>query len=93
MIKLNLLKGENMNTGPDFEKLEKQIQKFLQVYNILLPEAKAAFEAQMNGHLKNVDDRTKNLYVALLNAAKDGETKEKAIEALYKANEASTQGA
>lgn len=76
-----------MNTGPDYEKLEKQIQKFLVIYKILVPEAKAQFEAQMNANLKNVDEKTKKLYAALLNAAKQGDNMDEAISAMHKANE------
>lgn len=76
-----------MNAGPDYEKLEKQIQKFLVIYRILVPEAKAQFEAQMNANLKNVDAKTRKLYMALLDAAKQGDNKDEALKALHEAND------
>lgn len=53
------------------KKLEQDINRFLEVYKVLSPEARANFEAQMKATLKEVDDKTRKLYVALLDSAKD----------------------
>lgn len=53
-------------------KLEEDIGKFLNVYQILSPPDRAVFEAQLNGAVKNEDEATKKLYAELLSAAKDG---------------------
>ncbi|MBI5699656.1 hypothetical protein HZC35_05010 [Candidatus Saganbacteria bacterium] len=53
-------------------KLEEDIGKFLNVYQILSPQDRAVFEAQLNGAVKNEDGATKKLYAELLSAAKDG---------------------
>jgi hypothetical protein len=69
-------------------KLQKDIKKFLEVYQVLSPEGKAQFEAQMAGAIKDRDGKTKKLYQALLQAAKDGKGIEEAIEAMEKASQA-----
>ncbi|OGC04641.1 hypothetical protein A2276_01530 [candidate division WOR-1 bacterium RIFOXYA12_FULL_43_27] len=56
----------------DKEKLLKDIERFLEVYKILGPEAKAVFEAQLAPHLATLDQKTRELYRALLNSAQDG---------------------
>lgn len=53
------------------KKLEKDINRFLEVYKVLSPEARANFEAQMESTLKEVDEKTRSLYMALLHSAKD----------------------
>jgi len=55
----------------DTNQLKNDIQRFLDVYNFLTPEAGAMFEAQLAPHLKKTDARTRNLYNALLSSAKD----------------------
>ncbi|MBU0687769.1 MAG: hypothetical protein KKB81_08025 [Candidatus Margulisbacteria bacterium] len=64
------------------KKLEKDIGKFLEVYKVLNTEARAAFEAQMESTLKNVDEKTRKLYIALLDTAKDNGDLEEAIDNL-----------
>ncbi len=54
------------------EKLNNDVRKFLEVYNILSPEAKGLVEIQLTPHLQNADKRTKALYSALLSAAQEG---------------------
>ncbi len=70
------------------QKLHKDIQRFLEVYKVLSSEGKAQFEAQMAGAIKDQDERTKKLYQALFQAAKDGKGIEEAIEAMEKASQA-----
>lgn len=65
---------------PDFEHLKENVGKFLDVYKILTPEAKAAFEAQMDKITHKTDAQTRILYHILQSAAKDGLTVEEAIE-------------
>jgi hypothetical protein len=67
-------------------KLEQDIKKFLEVYKILSPSLKAQFEAQMAGAIKDIDDKTKRLYRALLLAAQDGCDLNEAIERMKKAS-------
>jgi len=64
----------------DYDRLTHDIGKFLDVYRILTPEARAAFEAQMDKIIAQADDKSKNLYRALQQAAKEGLTIQEAIE-------------
>ena len=68
-------------------KLLYDIKKFLDVYSVLSPEAKAQFEAKLAGEIKNMDERTKKLYRNLLSAAKDGKGIEEAIAAMKGSDE------
>lgn len=67
------------------QKLQNDIQKFLEVYKVLSAEGKAQFEAQMAGAIKKQDERTKKLYLSLLQSAKDGKGIEEAIQEMKKA--------
>ncbi len=67
-------------------KLRKDVQRFLEVYKVLQPEGKAQFEAQLAGEIKKQDEKTRKLYHALLQAAKDGRGIEDAIEEMKKAS-------
>lgn len=53
-------------------KLQTDIKRFLEVYQVLPAEGKAAFEAQMNAQVAKVDEKTKRLYYTLLQSAKNG---------------------
>lgn len=66
------------------EKLQQDIKRFLEVYQVLSAEGKAQFEAQMAGELKGKDEKTKKLYYTLLQAAKDGKGIEEAIQDMNK---------
>ena len=66
------------------KKLAKDIQKFLDVYRFLSVEAKAMAEAQLAPKLKEVDEKSRKLYLALLSAAKDGAGIEEAIARMEK---------
>lgn len=70
------------------KKLQNDIKKFLEVYKVLSPEGKAQFEAQMAGQVKKVDERTKKLYYALLQAAKLGLGVEAALREMQKVSQA-----
>lgn len=64
---------------PQNDKMNKEIADFLQVYQALSPQAKGEFEAQIMAFLKSQDEKTKSLYQALLQAAKDGVSPKQAI--------------
>ncbi|MFC1571162.1 hypothetical protein ACFL31_01255 [Candidatus Margulisiibacteriota bacterium] len=68
------------------QKLKNDVKRFLEVYFFLSAEGKAQFEAQMAGSLKEVDEKTKSLYLALLKAARDGRSIDEAIAEMNKAS-------
>ena len=70
------------------KKLETDIKKFLEVYQVLSSEGRAQFEAQMAGSIKDQDERTQKLYHALLEAAKEGKDIAAAIDQMKQATEA-----
>lgn len=78
-----------MTEDNPLQKLNKDIQKFLEVYKVLSPEGKAQFEAQMAGAIKDQGGRSKKLYYALLQSAKDGKGIEAAIAEMEKASRTS----
>jgi len=63
-------------------RLEQDVKKFLEVYEILSPEAKAQFESQLAGSVKGLDERTKRLHYVLLAVAKEKGSVSEAIEKL-----------
>jgi hypothetical protein len=71
------------------QKLLQDVKRFLEVYKVLSPEGKAQFEAQMAGSIKGQDEKTKKLYYALLQAAKDRKGIEEAIQEMEKASDSS----
>jgi len=66
------------------EKMEKSINVFLEIYKILSPEGRAQFEAEIAARIKNLDEKSKKLYLALIKAAKDGLAPAEAIEEMRK---------
>jgi len=62
------------------EKLEDSIKRFLDVYRILSPEARIAFEVEIEKKTRDDDDRTKKLYSSLIKAAKAGMNIEETIK-------------
>ena len=69
------------------EKLKTDIERFLEVYKVLPPEGKAAFEAQMNSAVNKVDEKSKVLYYALLQSAKNDEEVGQAIDKLHQTSQ------
>jgi hypothetical protein len=67
------------------EKLSKDINRFLAIYKILGAEARAAFAAQMDAVIKNTDEKTRRLYLALLDSAKDSCDLEDTIDNMNRA--------
>ncbi len=63
-------------------KLMEELKQFLDVYKVLTPEGKAAFEAQMGPVLKNADPTAKIAYESMLSSAKEGLSLEEAFERL-----------
>jgi hypothetical protein len=53
------------------EGLNENIGKFLEVYKILSPEARIGFEIEITKKMKDMDEGTRKLYLALVKAAKD----------------------
>lgn len=78
-----------MTNMPDFNDLNEYISKFLDSYRILAPEAKAAFEAQLDKTIYSSDKNTRILYQVLRKAAKDGLSADEAIEKMKKSQEKS----
>jgi hypothetical protein len=66
-------------------KLFHDVKKFLEVYKVLSAEGKAQFESQMAGSIKGEGEKTKKLYFALLQAAKNGKSIEDAVQEMEKA--------
>ena len=62
-----------------FDKLNRDVEKFLVTYKLLTVEAKAAFEAQLESSIKSMDARNKKLYAVLLSSAKAGLDREQTI--------------
>jgi hypothetical protein len=80
-LKISIIKGDK-----EMEKLNENIKKFLDVYRFLPSEAKAAFEAQITSHINSCDQKTKNLYAALLSSAKENLDPADTIERMKKIN-------
>lgn len=68
-----------MNEKNPKERLEDIIRRFLEVYKILSPEARITFEIEITKKTKDMDERTKKLYEALIKAAKNGLNTEETI--------------
>lgn len=68
-------------------KLVSDVKKFLEVYRVLSSEGKAQFEAQLIAELNGLDERTKTLYQALLQAAREQRDVTEAIERMKQASQ------
>ena len=73
-----------MAENRDLSKLFTDIKRFLDVYQILTSGSRAAFEAQMRSLVERADPKSKKLYAALLQAAKDGKNPEEAVDFMKK---------
>ncbi len=69
-------------TGED--KLEGIIGRFLETYKILSPAEKVKFEIEIAAKVRSLDEKTRNLYGALIDAAKDGRNASEAIAKMQK---------
>lgn len=65
--------------------LHKNVDLFLEAYKILSPEARGTFEAEFTSKMKDMDERTKKLYMALIKAAKEEMNRDQTIEEMRKA--------
>lgn len=84
---------EDMNKINDANaKLIETIKKFTSSYTALSPVGKKAFENQVSLQLKKEDERTKHLYAALIEAAKDGMPVDKTIQSMEKADRQAKYG-
>ena len=61
------------------KKLKDSIKKFALAYKALAPQAKTAFQSQLNAQMNEMDPRTKKLYESLIEATKKGMDIEKTI--------------
>lgn len=66
---------------PD-QKLNRDIQKFLEVYRFMPAEEKARFIAELTAGTKHLDAKTQSFYTALLRSASDGEGVDAAVKRL-----------
>jgi len=73
-----------MNDKNPEERLEDQVKRFLEVYKVLSPEARVTFEIEIAKKTAVMDERTKNLYNALVKAAREGLSQQEAIEQMRK---------
>lgn len=84
---------EQKQSAPDPNvKLIESIKKFSSAYGALTPEGKNAFQNQINAQLKKMDDRTKKLYMALIDATKEGLDINKTIATMEKADRQAKAG-
>ena len=74
------------------ERLVESIKKFSASYNALNQAGKTAFQNQINAQCKKMDERTKKLYEALIEATKEGKNIEKTITAMEKADKQARHG-
>ncbi len=76
---------ESAHKDPD-AKLKESIKKFAQAYKALTPQAKTAFQGQLNAQMGGMDARTKKLYESLVDATKKGLDIDKTIEEMEEAD-------
>lgn len=74
------------NANEANEKLIESIKKFSSAYNVLTPEGKNAFQNQITAQMRKMDDRTRKLYSALIDATKEGLDINKTIASMEKAD-------
>lgn len=72
--------------------LKESIKKFTDSYKGLSPTGKTAFQKQLEMQLKKEDDRTKELYKALIEATKNESGIDKTIQAMEKADKQAKHG-
>ena len=68
------------------EKLNESIERFLEVYKFLGPEERIRFEIEIEKKTKEIDEKTRNLYSALIRSAKDGKNIKETLNKMKKAN-------
>ena len=65
------------------DKLQADINRFLEVYAVMSPASRAHFEAQLTSGLRQQSAESQKLYGALLQAAQEGKNPEEALAALH----------
>jgi len=68
----------------DTPKIEESIIKFFEAFNKLSPDEKLYFLAQVDKTMADKSDKEKQLFLALIKAAKDGKTMEETLSELKK---------
>ena len=68
-----------MDEKNPMDNLNDQVRRFLEVYKVLPPDARVSFEIEIAKKKGSMDERTKRLYDALIQAARDGMNFEQAI--------------
>ena len=81
----------NTEISPN-EKLVESIKRFTAAYKALNAPGKVAFQNQIIAQMKNMDERTKALYQALLEATKNEYNIEKTIKEMEHADKVSKAG-
>lgn len=71
---------EQIKSEDPTAKLIESIKKFASSYKSLTPQGKIAFQNQITVQMRTMDDRTKRLYQALIDATKNGLGIEKTIQ-------------
>lgn len=69
------------------KKLENDVKRFLDVYKVISPEARAQFESQLKSTITSMDEKSKTLYFSLLQSAQAGEDVPEAIAKMKKESE------
>lgn len=78
---------EQQNQGGDPSvKLLDSIKKFAASYKALTPQGKIAFQNQIMLQMKSMDERTKKLYQALIDATKNDLSVDKTIQEMERAD-------
>ena len=65
-------------------EFEDQVKRFLEVYKILSPQARVSFEIEIAKKTSLMDDRTRKLYAALVDSAREALGAEDAITNMKK---------
>ena len=53
------------------EEFEDQVKRFLEVYKILSPQSRVGFEIEIARKTSLMDDKTRKLYAALVDSARE----------------------
>ena len=69
------------------KKLEQDVKRFLELYQVISPESRAQLEAGINSLSSKLDQKTKALYEALLQTAKLGQGVGEAIDKMGQASQ------
>lgn len=65
-------------------EFEDQVKRFLEVYKILSPQSRVGFEIEIAKKTSLMDERTRNLYAALIDSAREALGSDAAITNMKK---------